>query len=458
MLESRASTEPVAAERAALLRKVAKLYAGPMQNPELAFVSASRALRELPDEEASLTLTVTLSERASQRRRGAGRAAGGDSSPGLGGHRPGRHPPRAGQGAGEARPARPRPSTPGGGCWRSCPPTPRPWARLVGLYQAAGRAPELLEIYQRQLAISEDAAVRAALLFQIAGLQDGALHDTVGAMATLAAPPRAQARRRPGAGAAGRCSARSRSAGRSWPTSSAGGWRCPAATWTSTSAPAWRWCARPGSSTSRRPRAVHPGARRPAEARRRPGAARGLGPARAPEQAAGGGAARGLPDRGRAGEARRAARAPGRRLAGPLRAQAAAGRAGRAARGGARSGRPLRCAGPRLPGGPERLRAPRRGSSRPRTRRAPTSRAGRSSTRRSCRASPRPRTPPQVLLELGTLNEQHLSNPARAIEVWSGRASWTTPPRSPRWRRWLASTGRPGGATGWSRAWTSWRS
>src|SRR4029453_17139409 len=38
--------------------------AGPMQNPDLAFVSASRALRELPDEEASLTLTVTLSDRA----------------------------------------------------------------------------------------------------------------------------------------------------------------------------------------------------------------------------------------------------------------------------------------------------------------------------------------------------------------------------------------------------------
>src|SRR5262249_55995540 len=56
---------------------------------------------------------------------------------------------------------------------------------LVGLYQAAGRAPELLEIYKRQLAINDDPVVRAALLFQISGLQDGALHDTVGAMATL---------------------------------------------------------------------------------------------------------------------------------------------------------------------------------------------------------------------------------------------------------------------------------
>ncbi len=103
-----------------------------MQNAELAFVSASRALRELPDEEASLTLAVTLSERASQRRRGAGRAAGGDPPPGLGGRRPGGHPPRAGQGTGGARAARRRPSTPGGGCWRSCRPTASPWACWSG--------------------------------------------------------------------------------------------------------------------------------------------------------------------------------------------------------------------------------------------------------------------------------------------------------------------------------------
>ena len=68
MLESRASTEPVAEERASLLRKVAKLYAGPMQNPELAFVSASRALRELPDEDG-LALAGGQSRRARRRRR-----------------------------------------------------------------------------------------------------------------------------------------------------------------------------------------------------------------------------------------------------------------------------------------------------------------------------------------------------------------------------------------------------
>src|SRR5678815_2875026 len=73
--------------------------------------------------------------------------------------------------------------------WRrtleSVPSDSEAMGSLVQLYQAAGRAPELLEIYKRQLAISDEVAVRTALLFQIAALQDGALHDTVGAMATL---------------------------------------------------------------------------------------------------------------------------------------------------------------------------------------------------------------------------------------------------------------------------------
>ena len=184
MLESRASTEPVAQERASLLRKVAKLYAGPMQNSDLAFVSASRALRELPDEEASLTLTVTLSERASH---------GGDELAAL----LEEILPRASEDAarvailrslGKVQEKLGHPVE-AIDAWRrvleTVPSDSEAMGSLVRLYQAAGRAPELLEIYKRQLAISDDTAVRAALLFQISGLQDSALHDTVGAMATL---------------------------------------------------------------------------------------------------------------------------------------------------------------------------------------------------------------------------------------------------------------------------------
>ena len=183
MLESRASTESVAAERASLLRKVAKLYAGPMQNPELAFVSASRALRELPDEEASLSLAVNLAERAE----------GGDELAGL----LEEILPRASEDNARVAILRALAKTQetlghakeGIEAWRRLlelvPSDAEALSALARLYQASGRAPELLEVYRRQLSVSDDPAVRAALLFEIAGLQDSALNDTVGAMATL---------------------------------------------------------------------------------------------------------------------------------------------------------------------------------------------------------------------------------------------------------------------------------
>ncbi len=183
MLESRASTEPVAQERAALLRKVAKLYAGPMQEPEQAFLSAIRALRELPDEEASLSLAVSLAERA---QRGEELAALLEEIL-----------PRASEDAARVAILRALGKTqetlghsPAAiDAWRQLlehvPSDAEALTFLVRLYQKAGRAPELLEIYRKQVSLSEDPAVRAALLFQIAALQDGSLHDTVGAMATL---------------------------------------------------------------------------------------------------------------------------------------------------------------------------------------------------------------------------------------------------------------------------------
>src|SRR5262249_57845534 len=62
--EARASAEPVLKERVALLRKVAEVYAEQMKNAEMAFVAAARALRELPDDEASLELCLRLVEPA----------------------------------------------------------------------------------------------------------------------------------------------------------------------------------------------------------------------------------------------------------------------------------------------------------------------------------------------------------------------------------------------------------
>ncbi|HEX8535829.1 MAG TPA: tetratricopeptide repeat protein, partial [Cystobacter sp.] len=64
MLESRVSAEPVPQERAALLRRIAETYAGPLDNVEMAFLSATRALRDQPDDARTLELCLSLVDKA----------------------------------------------------------------------------------------------------------------------------------------------------------------------------------------------------------------------------------------------------------------------------------------------------------------------------------------------------------------------------------------------------------
>ena len=458
MLESRASTEPVAQERAALLRKVAKLYAGPDAEPRpglrLGEPGPARASRR-----GGLTHPLGHSFGAGQpRRRGAGRAPRGDPPPRLGGRRARRHPPRAGQGPGEARARGGGRSTPGAGCWRSVPSDSEAMGSLVQLYQAAGRAPELLEIYKRQLAISDEAAVRAALLFQIAGASRWRAPRHRRSDGHPPAPAGAEARRRPGAGEAGlalrEAGALARAGGRHRPTAGAPG-RGPGPR---SPDPAGGGPRDAAPRQVRGARAVRAGAGRAAEASRCPGPARGLGAARAPEQAAGRGAPRRVPDRRRAGEARLRSSSSG---SAPRPIPSSASSCWSSWPGCARRRRTR-------PGSSARWPEPSR-----RTPTTPCSAAG--WARRPTRRGPTPelaqlyeeelpriaetKDAALVLLELGELYEQHLSNPARAIEVLERSrelddghlASGARP-------RWRGCTGRPGGATGWSRAWTSWRS
>ncbi len=393
MLESRASTEPVAAERAALLRKVAKLYAGPMQNAELAFVSASRALRELPDEEASLTLAVTLSERASSGGEELAGAPGGDPSPGLGGRRPGGDPPRAGPGPGGAR-------AQGGGHRRlEAGARGRPLRRRVdGLPgpplpgggagpRAAGDLPAAA-LDQRGAGRPR----RAALPDRRAPGRRPPRHR--GRHGHAPAAPRAQAGRRPGprearpalpeAGALARAGRRHR------PAAGAAGRR-----------PGLRSADAPGGGARdaaprqvRRPRAVRPGPRRPAEAPGGPRAARGLGPARAAEQADDGRTAR----RRTAPRARRRSSLRCSRSAwARRRIRSSASSSWSSWRASARRRAIRRASSTRWPAPSARTpTTPRSGPAsarRPRVR-GPTRSWG-SSTRRSSPASPRRRTPPR---------------------------------------------------------------
>ncbi len=64
VLEAHARAEGAAAARAALLRWVAGLQGSALRNPPAAFLAAARALRESPDEPASLELCLTLSKGA----------------------------------------------------------------------------------------------------------------------------------------------------------------------------------------------------------------------------------------------------------------------------------------------------------------------------------------------------------------------------------------------------------
>jgi tetratricopeptide (TPR) repeat protein len=182
MLEARASVEPMPQERVALLRRIAETYAGPMENAELAFVYAVRALQDLPDDPRSLELCLSLVEPAgtpeelmevlSNIAPKAGDAARAEIYRALG-----RLQARMGD-DNEALAA-----------WRKVlelRATDEEALESIGrLLTSEGKSTELLEVLRRQLAMAEDPARRAGVLFQIGVLQEDQLKDNLGALATF---------------------------------------------------------------------------------------------------------------------------------------------------------------------------------------------------------------------------------------------------------------------------------
>ncbi|OJH38275.1 tetratricopeptide repeat protein [Cystobacter ferrugineus] len=182
MLESRVSAEPVPQERAALLRRIAETYAGPLENAEMAFLSATRALRELPDEPRTLELCLSLVDKAGALEELA--AILSETAPRAG------DTARAELYRALARlQARLGEDDESLASWRKVltllPTDTEALDSMARMVADQGTPQELLEVLRRQLASAEESARRAQVLLQIAALQDEKLHDGLGALATL---------------------------------------------------------------------------------------------------------------------------------------------------------------------------------------------------------------------------------------------------------------------------------
>ncbi len=162
---------------------MSEVYSTQMDNAEMAFVAATRALRELPDEAKNLALCSLLYKAADARDEMMDAAERG-RAPGL-------------------TTRRVRSST---ARWRSCrPPTTKleeaveSWKQVMSLaptdgeameqigklLATQGRVPELIDVLKRQLNIEEDTTRRVGLLFQMGVLQDEQLNDAGAALTTF---------------------------------------------------------------------------------------------------------------------------------------------------------------------------------------------------------------------------------------------------------------------------------
>lgn len=180
LLETRLPTA-TPPEKSQLLRKIAEIYAGPLGSPEMAFVSASRALKELPDDRPALEaaqryvdaaqaheeLAALLGEVAERAHSEASRAEIHRALAQLA-QGPLNEIPRA------------------IAAWQkvleAAPSDAGALAELARIHRETGDGEALLEIYKRQLSLAEDVDKRVELLFKIGEVQDERLRDYAGAI------------------------------------------------------------------------------------------------------------------------------------------------------------------------------------------------------------------------------------------------------------------------------------
>lgn len=182
MLEARAqAAAPV--EKATLLRRIAELYAGPLDSVEMAYVWAARALETLPDDPESLAAVLKyakpagaeeecaslLTEEVEKARSDEARVALQRALANL----------LARQGEAEQAVLAFR------RLLELAPGDPEALDGLAAFYRDGGQWADLLEVLRRQLATAPDGANRAELMRRIGELQDEKVGDKTGAIATF---------------------------------------------------------------------------------------------------------------------------------------------------------------------------------------------------------------------------------------------------------------------------------
>ncbi len=182
-LETRAAAQADPAARAAFLRRAAELQASSLKNPELAFLTAARALREDPDEAESIALAARIAEGAELEEELASLLAEVADRP---------REPRARL---ELRRRVAHLTARGADARRAA----EAWARVLELapddadalcgladaLRAAGDGDALAQVLRRRAAVEEAPAARAALLAELAQVQEERQKDLPGAIATL---------------------------------------------------------------------------------------------------------------------------------------------------------------------------------------------------------------------------------------------------------------------------------
>jgi len=183
MLDSRIAAETSPQQRCKLLCKVVEIYSESLHNPQMAFVAATRALREMPADPEPLALCLKLvgpaeaSEDLSSLLREVADKASDDAA-------------RLAIYSALARVQDANQETEkAAASWQRVveldPSNHEALENVARLFHQMGKARELYEVLRRQASAVEDPARRSALLLQMGALQQEQLKDEAGALATF---------------------------------------------------------------------------------------------------------------------------------------------------------------------------------------------------------------------------------------------------------------------------------